>query len=215
MFAAILGRFLTSLTAWRLERGVDIAAVEYLTGSRTVFGAISTPFRLKILHRTLPLLLVLWSFSPLGGQASLRVVYLGQTNVTSEFVYMNSGPDSVRPIYDDEPFEASGREEFVKKTFVGALLTPISTTVLSHQDSFGNSKVPLLEAFNLSTNEMGYSIEGLKEGSDGWIFSEREYSSLSYGFQVVLRLDWQHRICLQDLQNSSTSRHLTCTPTAH
>jgi hypothetical protein len=102
MFAAIFGRFLTSLTAWRLERGVDVAAVEYLTGSRTVFGAISTPFRLRIFHRTLPLLLALWSLSPLGGQASIRVVSLGEvTNFTSEFVYMDVGPDSLTSAAND------------------------------------------------------------------------------------------------------------------
>lgn len=166
MFAAILGRFLTSLTAWRLERGVDIAAVEYLTGSRTVFGTISTPFRPMILHRLLPLLLIIWSFSPLGGQASLRTVYLVQKNVTNEFVHMNSGPDSITPFING----ASARGEFVKKTFIGALLTPFSTTVL-HQDFFGNLKVPLLEAFNLSTNERGDYNGRLEEGSDGCIFS--------------------------------------------
>jgi hypothetical protein len=52
MFTAIVGRFLTSLAAWRLECGVEVAAVEYLAGSRTIFGTISTPFRLKLLHRT-------------------------------------------------------------------------------------------------------------------------------------------------------------------
>jgi hypothetical protein len=90
MFTAIVGRFLTSLAAWRLECGVEVAAVEYLAGSRTVFGTISTPFRLKLLHRTLPVLLVLWSLSPLGGQASLRVVYPGPMNYTVPISYTNS-----------------------------------------------------------------------------------------------------------------------------
>jgi hypothetical protein len=30
MFSAIIGRFLTSIAAWRLERGVDVASVEYI-----------------------------------------------------------------------------------------------------------------------------------------------------------------------------------------
>jgi hypothetical protein len=157
MFAAIFGRFLTSLTAWRLERGVDVAAVEYLTGSRTVFGAISTPFRLRIFHRTLPLLLALWSLSPLGGQASIRMVSLGEvTKSTTGVVYMDVGPDSLTSAANDL---ASLYGEYIKTIFVGALLTPFDTRD-DDQDSFGNLKIPLLEAVYSGL---------LEEGSNGWL----------------------------------------------
>ena len=69
MFAAVIGRFLTSIAAWKLERGVTVATVEHLMGSRTVFGAIITPFRLRVLQFTFVPLICLWTLSPLGSQA--------------------------------------------------------------------------------------------------------------------------------------------------
>jgi len=168
MFAAILGRFLTSLAEWRLERSVDVATVEYLTGSRTVFGAISTPFRLGILYRALPLLLVLWSFSPLGGQASLRTLYLGQTNVTSEVAYMDIGPDSLPRMTNVE--EALTRDT-TKTLFVRAVLSPgyVPGSKSQWQDSFDNLFVPQLEAMAaIQDHHPGLIGFDLQESSDGW-----------------------------------------------
>jgi hypothetical protein len=48
-------------------------------------------------------------------------------------------------------------------------LTPLDTRD-GNQDSFGNLRIPLLEAINLSTNGRAYSGL-LEEGSDGWITS--------------------------------------------
>jgi hypothetical protein len=92
MFSAVIGHFLTSIATWKLERVVDVASVEYLQGSRTVFGVISTPLRLRFLHYALPLLLSLWVLSPLGGQASLRVVAPGlvYSNETTTVAYLES-----------------------------------------------------------------------------------------------------------------------------
>lgn len=69
-------------------------------GSRTVFGVVCTPFRLRILHLCVPFLFILWSFLPLGSQASLRVVSSGplRTNTTVEISYLNAS----------SPFKANG-----------------------------------------------------------------------------------------------------------
>jgi hypothetical protein len=165
MFSAIVGRFLTAFTAWRLERGMEVAAVEYITGSRTVFGAISTPFRLRLLHNTLPLLLILWVLSPLGGQASLRVVFL--TDLTEEVrVYYL---DSLTQMFSGT---VSIYEDTIKAVFISALLAPVSTKE-GYRDLFGNLKVPLLEEYNAGPQ--------FADG-EGWYTTETEqtpaYSSL-------------------------------------
>lgn len=41
IFAAIVGRFLTAFTAWRLERKIELETVEAMMGSRTVFGVVT------------------------------------------------------------------------------------------------------------------------------------------------------------------------------
>ena len=111
-------------------------------GSRTVFGVISTPFRLKTLHLCVPFLLILWSLSPLGGQASLRVVSSGpfRTNTTVEISYLNTS----------SPFKAegaSGMASFqapINAAFVGALVSP-AISKSNPQDAYGNLKIPFLQ----------------------------------------------------------------------
>jgi len=167
VFSAIVGRFLTALTAWRLEHGMEVGAVEYITGSRTVFGVLSTPFRLGLLHRFWPILLVLWSLSPLGGQASLRVVSLDRasSNQTVQVSYL----DSLTP---RDGFTSLNYGRRTDQAFLAALLAPRSIKT-NYQDLFGNSKIPLLEDFATPA----------RDGSDdGWYSLEpektSEYSSL-------------------------------------
>jgi hypothetical protein len=167
VFSAIVGRFLTAFTAWRLERGVEVAAVEYIIGSRTVFGVISTPFRLRLLHYILPILLVLWALSPLGGQASLRVVSLHGSNTTRavDVFYL----DSLTP---NESDTISIFGDLMKAVFISALVAPLATKT-AYQDLFGNLKVPLLEDFDATSRF---------RDEDGWYSTESEhalpYSSL-------------------------------------
>ena len=147
MFSAIIGRFLTSIAAWRLEHGVSVALVEYLVGSRTVFGTISTPVRLRVLHYALPLLLTLWVLSPLGGQASLRTVSLVPlyTNTSIVVTYL----ESLSPNRILLPGSAMGLMygTAINSVFTGALFAPAFVRKAS-QDLYGNLKIPLLQ--NLS-----------------------------------------------------------------
>jgi hypothetical protein len=151
MFSAIIGRFLTSIAVWRLERGVDVASVEYLLGSRTVFGVISTPLRLQFLHYALPLLAILWTLSPLGGQASLRVISSGPkySNVTYTVSYL----DSLLP-FRMRAGENSTISLTVSAIFIGALMVPKSSKEAS-QDIYGNLKIPLLEEVQKQPRQLG------------------------------------------------------------
>jgi len=111
-------------------------------GSRTVFGVVCIPFRLRTLHLCVPFLFILWSLSPLGSQASLRVVSSGplRTNTTLEVSYLNAS----------SPFKAdgaSGMASFqtpINAAFVGALVSPAASKSNS-QDAYGNLKIPFLE----------------------------------------------------------------------
>jgi len=148
VFSAIIGRFLTSIAAWRLEHGVDVASVEYLIGSRTVFGVVSTPIRLRILHYALPILLALWALSPLGGQANLRVLSLVPmyTNATIPVSYLESLSRSYLGVPGGQTEQMWGSA--INAVFMGALFAPASTRK-GYQDLYGNLKIPLLQ--DLST----------------------------------------------------------------
>ena len=168
MFAAIVGRFLTSYTAWRLEHKIQLATVEHLMGSRTVFGVVSTPFRLKTMYVCMPFLFVLWTLSPLGGQASLRAVYSGpvRTKTAVEVCYLDtSSPFSVQGASGVASFQAA-----INSAFVGSLAGP-AVSKGSPQDVYGNLKVPFLEDLTTQSDpdeEGWYSTQGAK----------LEYSSL-------------------------------------
>ncbi|KAI5365058.1 hypothetical protein Slin15195_G045960 [Septoria linicola] len=99
VFAGIVGRCLTAIAAWRLERGITIGAMEYLLGSRTVFSVVTPPIRLRTLHYLAPLLVLLCALSPLGGQANLRVISRTPQvdNSTASFSFL----DSLSPLLAD------------------------------------------------------------------------------------------------------------------
>jgi hypothetical protein len=61
------------IATYHLERGVALGNLDQLVGSRTLGSTITTHYQLKS-YNTLGLgLLILWSISPVGGQAVLRV----------------------------------------------------------------------------------------------------------------------------------------------
>jgi hypothetical protein len=155
LFSAIIGRFLTSVAAWRLERGVDVASIEYLLGSRTVFGTLATPFRLRIVHFALPMLIILWTLSPLGSQGSLRVVSSGavSSNATATVYYLSSISPWWMGASDTSTFGST-----VNAIFASALIAPQSSKD-APQDVYGNLKVPLLEHIREKSSDID---------ADGW-----------------------------------------------
>lgn len=177
VFSAVIGRFLTSIATWRLERGVDVASVEYLLGSRTVFGVISTLLRLRFLHYALPFLLSLWVLSPLGGQTSLRVVAPNfvYSNQTTTVAYLESlSPYWLgRGFY--ETFEWSVSASTTDAVFVGALIGP-RTTKDAYQDIYGNLKIPLLESVKTKSSPAD---------ADGW-YTTKTNASLIYSSLIGL-----------------------------
>lgn len=152
-----------SIAAFRLERGIDIASVEYLLGSRTLFGTISTPFRLRILHYALPLLVTLWVFSPLGGQASLRVISSSPvyTNTTIDIAYLESlSPNRMGGGAGSSDGATYGPS--IDAIFINALIGP-KTSKDAPQDIYGNLKIPLLEDF---------AVQSRQADADGWYLTD-------------------------------------------
>ena len=68
---------------WRLERGERLGLLDLLAGSTTVVNTILTQMSLRVLSAAGLILILAWAISPLGGQASLRVITIAQQNTTS------------------------------------------------------------------------------------------------------------------------------------
>jgi hypothetical protein len=59
---------------WRAQHGATLGALDELLGSASLFGTEETQFLLRSCSIAGVLLFVLWALSPVGGQASLRLV---------------------------------------------------------------------------------------------------------------------------------------------
>ena len=90
LFAAVVGRALKGILCWRLERGERLGILDLLVGSTTLVNTITTQITLRIFSLIGPLLFVVWALSPVGGQASLRVMTKGNNTLSTRasFDYM-------------------------------------------------------------------------------------------------------------------------------
>jgi hypothetical protein len=95
-FAAVVGRMVTKLAAWKLERGSKVRSLEQLIGSRTVFSTVTTRVSLRSLNVLGSALALLWALSPLGGQSALRVIDTGFKTLhsNSSVLYFDTGAKS-------------------------------------------------------------------------------------------------------------------------
>ncbi|KAF3916522.1 hypothetical protein ABW20_dc0101695 [Dactylellina cionopaga] len=141
---AITGHFLRSIALRLAERGTTLETLEQLTRSVTISSTITTPYLLNSYNFLTGVLLCLWAVSPLGGQASLRILrtvfvevksdvavnYLNPFNQTS---YFQGGGANIGP---------GGLE--ISSIYVSSLLSPAEVKN-SPVDSWRNVKIPLLE----------------------------------------------------------------------
>lgn len=139
LFAAVVTRSTSSIATYLLERGVKLMTLEQLLHSTSISSAFLTQIALRRLTPVGVALLILWSFSPIGGQASLRplsteikdiadsspvVCYMDPRNQTSSFGFEFSA--SPNPVY-------------------GSSLFSSPETKSSPRDNWGNVKIPYID----------------------------------------------------------------------
>lgn len=93
VFAAIVGRFLKSYSMYRAERGASMGMLEQLYGSQNLANAVQLTYALKGPGIVGVSVVILWLLSPLGGQATQRVLGT-QTILNSSYgnvYYANTG----------------------------------------------------------------------------------------------------------------------------
>ncbi|KAI0972778.1 hypothetical protein F4678DRAFT_52068 [Xylaria arbuscula] len=148
VFAAIVGRTLKSIATWKLQRGTTIGRVEQLLGSHTIVGSIVTQIELRTFGLVAIIIVVLWSLSPLGSQASLRIARVETKIIQSQHPITMLNPDS---IYTTGEFTGDLQGSLPMSLFSNAL---VSSTVLAGktQDAWGGLRIPMIEVFDNYTN---------------------------------------------------------------
>lgn len=144
--------------------------------SQTVWGTFESQWLMQRLTVVGAHLLLLWTLSPIGGQASLRLLGNDVAAVwdTTKVRYLETGPGSTSKFLsaaDSSLFSA------IDSTYVSSLLAP-ENVKLASQDTWGNVKIPRLELLNTSLGN-----------PEGWITvppttKAEQYSSLA-GLPIV------------------------------
>ncbi|PTD08740.1 hypothetical protein FCULG_00010900 [Fusarium culmorum] len=75
-FVAVVGPFLKSLALYAAERGSTLGSLEFLLTSQTTIAAVKNIFSFRHIHMWTIGIVVIWSLSPLGGQAAVRSLAL-------------------------------------------------------------------------------------------------------------------------------------------
>ncbi|KAH0166144.1 hypothetical protein KCU67_g4434, partial [Aureobasidium melanogenum] len=170
LFAAVVGRAFKSIAFWKLERGGRIESLDRLLGSMTIIQTVLTQAQMRSLSLLSLLLIAIWSLSPLGGQASLRIVasVVQANNTTRPFQYVNTSSNVLDGIYDG----GDTASQFVPvNALFGAALVGASSGSSSSTgpiDTWGNTKIPWIENLDPSqANAEGwYSIPQLNSSDD-------------------------------------------------
>lgn len=148
LFAAVMGRSMRNIALWAAERGEKLGVLEQLMGSVSISGAFTTQISLWRGNIVSAVLVLLWMLSPLGGQASLRLmgVDLHGFAIQQQLNYMSC----------EQPSLLEGNLSGSDLNAINALYT---TSIGAQDDEphtydlWGNIRIPFLESLNIGQRD--------------------------------------------------------------
>ncbi|KAF0329608.1 hypothetical protein GQ607_003176 [Colletotrichum asianum] len=143
-FAAAAANMLKAAAGWKMERGVTILSLEYLLSCRTVSSAITTPLSLRRANILAPFLIALWTLSPLGGQAAIRIMDVVPTQTSCPIECLEFL--SIFPHSGGRSSAGKSLIPSIQVAFLSALASP-EMVKAGPRDAFGNFKIPMLEHY--------------------------------------------------------------------
>ncbi|KAH7402532.1 hypothetical protein BKA66DRAFT_564447 [Pyrenochaeta sp. MPI-SDFR-AT-0127] len=178
VFAAISGRSMKMVARYLAEKGAKICTLELLMASQSVWGTIESQLVMQRLTLVGVNLLFLWALSPLGGQASLRLMQRQERSSFSDMKlrYMTTGPGGTMWGLAST-YVGSGKFADAGALYTAALLAPVETKN-GPRDPWGNVKIPNLDYLNSTTAD-----------AEGWVvvpsIHEPELYSSLVGLPIV------------------------------
>lgn len=180
--------------------------------SQSVWGTVESQLLMQRMTLVGANLLFLWALSPLGGQASLRLMQRdNQPSFTStKLRYLTTGPAGAAFGILTEGYQRRKYAE-AGSLYNAALLAPLATKI-GPQDSWGNVKIPSLDALDESTSSedgwisvpsksllpetysslVGVPIVGLSDTTESNFTLEYNYLAVECGTFVQQRYPGQH-----------------------
>lgn len=157
LFASVFGRAAQAVLNLRLERGEKIGILDLLAGSTSLTNTVMSQFRLRTINALSVCLITAWLLSPLGGQASIRLLDVGQRfeNHTIWSIQLASRGELNHYRTEDDAAMA-------RTAFHSAMIAP-STIKSSSLDPWNNVKIPRIEPLE----------QRLNATSNGWYFTNR------------------------------------------
>lgn len=159
-----------AIACWRVERGSRIQFLEQVLGSTTVYNTVNVHLRLRAFNAAAFALFVVWSLSPIGGQGILRLLSIEErfTTATSLVGYPNTSALNPGSVFSNQ--KGTGVQLPAMNAVYRASIIAPNATMSAPQDTWGNIKIPRIEA-----------LEQTPRGSSEWIKVPKKdvaYSSL-------------------------------------
>lgn len=188
LFACVLGRASQAILQWRLEKGEYTGILDMLAGSTSLTSTVISQLKLRLFSSFGLALVFVWTLSPIGGQACVRLMDIG-TKITMQndsFVYMIHSPDFYK-------FGGSDTWSYraITDTLFGSAVIAPPTVKSSPFDVWGHVKIPALEHHERVS----------EPDSEGWFDTrsdQTEYTSLSgipmSGINETRFIDYKTRI---------------------
>ncbi|KAF2003067.1 hypothetical protein P154DRAFT_561548 [Amniculicola lignicola CBS 123094] len=135
-----------AMAHWRLENGERMRVLDQLLGSTGLFATVVTQLKFRNMGVLGFALILLWALSPVGGQASLRILdYDTATTIRSRTLYFLDR-NSTYQRSDATLLGSDGHNaEFVAQSLFAAALGSTKDTQEGSMDSWGNLKIPMIE----------------------------------------------------------------------
>ncbi|KAK5174426.1 uncharacterized protein LTR77_001506 [Saxophila tyrrhenica] len=141
LFATVVGRATKAFLSWRLERGEKLGFLDLLANCTSVVNSVLAQCTLQSFSIAGFAIAILWAFSPVASQASLRVMSLGSANVThfAPVTYMSANSS-----YEFWEADVSKARAVASAIFSASMLAPMSVK-RAPVDTWGNVKIPMVE----------------------------------------------------------------------
>ncbi|KAJ4328689.1 hypothetical protein N0V84_000880 [Fusarium piperis] len=152
LFAAIMGRLMYQLSRWKLERGATMGTLEQLMGSRTLGAAFLTQAELGAFNLVSLAIVFVWVWSPLGGQALLRMLGSRLETIVGPSAVVHFDTDAA-PQFASW-YQTSAHNNGLQRNKIAILNSMYNAALLSpdsirndSQDIWGNVKIPYLPSY--------------------------------------------------------------------
>ncbi|BCR93033.1 uncharacterized protein AKAW2_10079A [Aspergillus luchuensis] len=165
LFAAIVGGSMKSIPSWCIQthRGATVGLLQRCLGSQSISGAVLTQIQLGLFDFGAIMMVLLWSLSPLGSQASLRVISIVARD-SSNLRNLTTINTFIGYQYGNAEGIAEAQRTVVYPTV--AAIMAASLLEKRNQDLWGNVRFPMLENEQSLIDTTGHEWTAMPEGNN-------------------------------------------------